>query len=126
MIKNILFVGVGGGMGSILRYLLSMGMMKYYSAGFPIYTFAVNISGCFLIGLLGSLSENNRIGLHSKLLLITGFCGGYTTFSAFSAENLYLLKNECYWTSFLYTAGSIIIGIAAVWLGNLLAGKITG
>lgn len=125
MLKQLLFVGLGGSVGSILRYLSSHYMNKYYATIFPIGTFFVNMLGCFLIGLFASaislhFSENNDL----KLLLITGFCGGYTTFSAFAIENYNLANNNQLIIMCLYTGLSIVLGILAVWLGIIAADAI--
>ncbi|MFB5944934.1 fluoride efflux transporter CrcB [Albibacterium profundi] len=122
MLKQILLVGLGGGIGSILRFLTSVVTQKYNSSLFPLATFAVNILGCFLIGLLiGSLSSSIQNNQNLRLLLITGFCGGYTTFSTFASENFSLLQNQYYGTAALYIGTSIIGGLIAVWLGLTLA-----
>lgn len=121
MIKQILLVGLGGGIGSILRFLSSVLTAKYYSNAFPISTFAVNIIGCFLIGLLvGALGQNVQTNQDLKFLFITGFCGGFTTFSAFAFENFTLIQNNNYWTLIAYIGLSVLTGLLAVWLGVTL------
>ena len=114
MIKQILPVGLGGGLGSIFRFLTSVLTAKYYSNAFPLATFTANILGCFLIGNLGqNIQANNTL----RLLLITGFCGGHTTFSTFASENFSLLQTNNYLTAILYIGTSIFAGLLAVWLG---------
>lgn len=121
MLKQILLVGVGGGVGSIFRFLTSLLTAKYFSNTFPIATFATNIIGCFLIGLLiGVLGQNIQMNNSLKLLLITGFCGGYTTFSTFASENISLLQTNNYLTAILYIGASIFIGLFAVWAGMMV------
>lgn len=121
MLKPLLLIGLGGGIGSMLRYLTSVLANKYFPSIFPWGTFIVNILGCFLIGLLLGFFERNAManpGL--KFFFITGFCGGYTTFSAFAAENMVLFQSGNLLPAFLYIAASVIIGLAAVWLGLFL------
>jgi CrcB protein len=126
MIKQLLWVGLGGGIGSMLRFLLSRLVDKYAALqAFPLATFIVNVSGCLLIGLLIGFSAKHALLSESlKLLLITGFCGGYTTFSTFSAENLQLLTDHHYFLFVLYALGSLATGVAAVGLGLFLAESI--
>ena len=121
MLKQLLLVGLGGGVGSILRYLTSVCLSRYFSYIFPLATFAVNIIGCFLMGLLfGLTAKYDLLNNDLKLLLMIGFCGGYTTFSAFSIENMQLIGSGNYLLSSIYIVGSVLLGIAAVWLGSLL------
>ena len=115
MLKDILFVGAGSFVGGVLRYLVSL-MMKWGGSEFPWATFAVNILGSLLIGLLwgwGSRSLSPQL----MLLLSVGLCGGFTTFSTFSKEGLMLLQGGSYLMFALYVAGSIALGIGATALG---------
>lgn len=119
--KNILLVGFGGGIGSIARFLFQKYLYAWYPHTFPFGTFLVNILGCFLIGLFYGLAEKgNVLNPEWRLLLITGFCGGYTTFSTFAMENVILFKNGEFLYFGLYIAGSVILGIAATFCGMLV------
>ena len=121
MIRAILLVGIGGGIGSIFRYLTSVIVGKYFHATFPLATFLANISGCLIIGLLFGLFERYHLtNPDLKYLFITGFCGGYTTFSTFAAENINLFQSENSFTAFAYIAASVIVGLLAVWAGVAL------
>src|SRR5438552_10350952 len=118
--KNILLAGLGGGAGSIARFLCQKYIYAWYPHPFPFGTFIVNISGCFLIGVLYALAEKgNLLTPEWRLLLITGFCGGYTTFSSFAYENINLLRNGDVTYFILYSISSLILGILATWLGIL-------
>lgn len=118
MSKNIILVLLGGGIGSVIRYLLSYFFNKYQTTFFPWPTFIANSLGCFLIGLFFDYTlKNNAQSETLKLLLITGFCGGFTTFSTFSLENLQLIQNQNYTLAISYTISSLLIGTIAVFLG---------
>jgi CrcB protein len=120
IIKNILAVGAGSFLGGVARYLVSLAM-KGFSKGFPWATLAVNLVGCFLIGLLwGVFSKNGAEGSSWALFLTVGFCGGFTTFSTFSKEALLMLQGGNVWGFTGYVAISAVAGIALVALGYFL------
>ncbi|MES1223766.1 MAG: fluoride efflux transporter CrcB, partial [Bacteroidota bacterium] len=103
MMKGILLVALGGSAGSVLRYLSQKFIGNLYVHPFPWGTLVVNITGCFLIGVLWSIvSRNISMNEDLKLLLMTGFCGGFTTFSAFTLESIALIKQERLLLFFLY------------------------
>lgn len=115
--KQLLFVFVGGGFGSIARYLLA----KYFNSsasGIPYGTFLTNVLGSLLIGIiLGLAAKNDTLTQNQTLLLATGFCGGFTTFSTFAYENHVFLKSGDFMNFFMYAVGSFALGFAAVFLG---------
>ncbi|MFC4740912.1 fluoride efflux transporter CrcB [Flavobacterium ponti] len=122
MIKNLILVAIGGASGSVLRYLVHWIVSKKSYSTFPYQTFLVNIIGCLLIGLLvGYLYKYNTENESLKLLLITGFCGGFTTFSAFGLENVNMIQNQNYQLALIYTSLSLILGILAVSLGIVIS-----
>ena len=121
--KSFLLVFLGGGLGSSLRYLVTIAMNQY-SKVLPFGTFTVNMLGCLLIGLiLGYAQKDNTLTSNQTLLLATGFCGGFTTFSAFANENLELIKNGEIFNFSVYTIGSVLIGILAVYIGFYLTNR---
>ena len=121
--KSFLLVFLGGGLGSGLRYLVTI-TMNQYSKVLPFGTFTVNMLGCLLIGLiLGYVQRENTLTSNQTLLLATGFCGGFTTFSAFANENLELIKNGEILNFSIYTISSILVGVLAVFIGFYLANR---
>ena len=122
MIKNLLIVGLGGATGSILRYAVQKIFTVHSGATFPTGTLLVNIAGCFFIGVLWgiaarSLSWNEEM----KLLLMTGFCGGFTTFSAFTLEGIGLLKESKTTLFIIYVTASVVGGLLATLIGIRIA-----
>jgi CrcB protein len=119
--KDLLLVGLGGFVGSIARYLVSKLNISIQLFSLPIGTLTVNVLGSLLIGILIGLSaKNGIISSNLRLLLIVGFCGGFTTFSTFSAENMTFIQNGEIASMLIYTAASIIFGLAAVYIGYLI------
>lgn len=120
-IKNIIFVLLGSALGGASRFIATEIVKQKTSFKFPLGTFLVNLIGCFIMGIvLGYISRSTEDTNNIKLLLITGFCGGFTTFSAFAAENLNLLKTGNQTTAIAYIALSIVLGIFATFLGNFI------
>lgn len=118
MTTNILLVGVGGMLGSILRYLASHFIHAAVPSAFPYGTFVVNVLGCLLIGIVFGLSERNEwLSLELRLFLAVGVCGGFTTFSAFAYENIILLQEKDYLTFALYSVLSFVVCLLATLAG---------
>jgi fluoride exporter len=116
--RPLLFVGIGGGLGSISRYLIQVFIGRHVPLVFPLGTFLVNCSGCFLIGVFYALaSKYSWFGPEWRLFLITGICGGYTTFSTFSYDGLYLLRQGSNLSFMLYTLGTVLLGLLATFAG---------
>ena len=115
-------VAVGGGIGALARYWLSTWILGLTGAGFPWGTFAVNVIGSFIIGLVMVLSlDRNMISPEMRLLLTTGFCGGLTTFSTFSYETLVLMRSEQWLNAGLNTLANVLLCFLATCLGMLAA-----
>jgi CrcB protein len=121
MDRSIFLVGVGGFVGSVLRYLISLAFAGWLGSPFPLATFAVNIAGCFVMGILFGLSE--RTGVLSpelRALLMAGFCGGFTTFSAFSVESVALIEARHLRELFLYIGLSVVLGLGATYAAIMI------
>lgn len=122
MWKDFFLVGCGSFFGGGLRFLVSRSMQVITALPFPLGTFTVNVVGCLVIGFLSGLSwEGTLMSPSAKLLLTTGFCGGFTTFSTFMNENGALLRDGNYFYAALYLALSIFVGFLFLFIGNQLA-----
>ena len=118
LLKPFIYVGIGGMLGSMARYALHLLISGRSLSVFPWGTFAVNITGCLLIGILVGLESRSVLTADPmKWLLITGLCGGYTTFSTFGIEGMGLLHQQHYLPFFTYTIGSVVLGLLATFLG---------
>jgi CrcB protein len=116
--KNIILVGIGGMGGSIARYLTATYFTRLIPAAFPYGTFAVNIIGCLVIGVIFGLSGRfSWFTSDWRIFLATGFCGGYTTFSSFAVENVQLIQQANYFTFAVYSIASFTLGLLAVFIG---------
>ena len=121
MIRNILLVGLGGSVGSVLRYFTQRWFSLNFPSHFPWGTLTVNIVGCFAIGLFWGMTFRSYIdNEHWKLLLMTGLCGGFTTFSAFTLEGVGLLREQRIGYFFSYVIASVVIGLVATYAGMKL------
>ena len=118
--KQLLFVFLGGGFGSVLRYIIGK-FLNNTESGIPYGTFAANILGSLFIGIiLGLAVKNNSLSQNQTLFLATGFCGGFTTFSTFAYENHMFLKSGDFMSFAIYTIASFVVGFLAVFLGMFL------
>ena len=119
-----LVIVLGGGIGSLSRFLVGTAIMNRYSGRFPLGTFVINVSGSFLIGVLMMLLTD-RLSLHPyrRLGLVVGFLGGYTTFSSFEWETLASTWEGNSWVGLLYVVSSVTAGYIAVWVGAQTIGR---
>jgi len=118
MLRQIMLVGLGSAVGGIFRFILGKWIYFIYPQTFPLPTLIINILGCFLIGLLYGFSiKTGTLSAEVRLLLTTGLCGGFTTFSAFAYENIQLMKNGDYTMVLVYITASVVLGIVAAFLG---------
>lgn len=119
MFKAMIIAGLGGFIGTCLRFLTGKFFHTVTTSAFPWGTFSVNVIGSFLIGIFFGLAErSNVISPSMNVFLITGFCGGFTTFSSF-ADDMYLMLQQRHWLSFgLYVGLSFLLGLVMVWLGR--------
>ena len=118
-IKILLLIGSGGFVGSILRYIISMGVQNRFLSSFPYGTISVNLIGSFLIGVVYALVERGNLSPEVRIFLATGLLGGFTTFSAFSLDALNLLQEGLWVEGASYIIISVILGIAFAFLGLL-------
>lgn len=116
--KEVLLVGIGGGIGSIARLLTQRSVQRMIEISFPLGTLLINIIGSFLIGVIYALSERgNFLTPEIRLFLTVGFCGGFTTFSTFAYDNFNMISGKLWQYLFLNVGGSLFFGILAVYLG---------
>lgn len=123
---QILLVGIGGALGSIVRFKLG-GFVLHQTEGadFPWSTFSVNLAGCLAIGILAALAERHDLfSSPTRIFLFTGFLGGFTTYSAFAYESVFLVRKGLLGVATLYTAVTVIGCMLAVWLGTILANMV--
>lgn len=117
--KILLCVFLGGGLGSVLRYAVQAALHNRVPGyGFPWATFIVNVVGCFLIGMLYSLSERWNLSVETRVLFTAGFCGGFTTFSTFANDGVELLRNGNIGLMIVYLTLSLVLGLLSVVAGG--------
>ena len=118
--KHLLLVGLGGFIGSVARFLVSKLNLSWHFFSIPMGTLTVNVLGSFIIGILVGISAKSDLrSTDLRVFLMVGFCGGFTTFSSFSSENLMLMQNGQVFTVLIYTSLSILLGFLAVYLGYI-------
>lgn len=113
---NFIYVFLGGGLGSLCRYVLAQWMVQFHLS-FPLATFLANVVACFALGYLISLKLNNELDSGVELLFITGFCGGFSTFSTFTAESHQLFENGLPGQGILYIGLSLLVCLLSLYLG---------
>jgi CrcB protein len=118
--KILLLIGTGSFIGGIFRHLLSQFIQTKLLSTFPFGTLGVNITGCFIIGLVFALSEQTNMTSELRLFLATGICGGFTTFSAFSNETYILLRSGQLGYAIVYITASVVLGVLATLIGYAL------
>jgi fluoride exporter len=121
-LKKYFFIGIGGALGALLRYILKGIEIYQYSGKIPLNTLFINVSGCFILALILTIVRENRdFDLSLKLGISTGFLGAYTTFSTFCRETVMLLKQGYFYSAVSYVIVSIVLSLAAIYSGSLLA-----
>jgi crcB protein len=124
MLLNIILVIIGGGLGSVSRYLFTLLAARWFGNSFSWGTLGVNLIGCFFIGLIFSLASRNIVSTSARLLIMTGFIGGLTTFSTYALESINFFRNTEITTALINLAANNVGGLALVlvglWLGNLV------
>ena len=116
--KLLAVVTIGGGLGSVARFLVTVLVQQRAALDFPAATFIINVTGSFLIGFLTQIGvDTAMLSPEARLFLTTGFCGGFTTFSTFSYETMQLLEDDRYGTATAYIAGSVLVSLVACMLG---------
>lgn len=118
--RSILLVGMGSFIGGAARFLVQLWAQGRWGLAFPWGTLSVNITGCFLIGLIFAYSLKGQVSQDWRLFLVTGICGGYTTFSAFSMETITLLRTGEWLSAGGYISASVILGLLSTFAGILL------
>jgi CrcB protein len=118
---NILLVGIGGFIGSVLRYLIG-GTIQQYAKSFPLGTLVVNLIGCFVIGLLVQFGESRGLfSDESRSFIFIGILGGFTTFSSFGNETFNLMRSDQMMNAMINIGTNVILGLLAVWCGRIFA-----
>jgi len=123
MIRSLLMVFIGGGLGSVVRFSLGRWINSLHTHQFPLGTLVANIIACFILGLIIGLADHRQMfSPNARLFWTVGFCGGFSTFSTFSHETIYLIQGGLSFSSLMYVIFSLLFCVAAVYLG-LFAGE---
>lgn len=122
--KAVVLIFIGGGLGSVVRYLLNRWVTALHQINFPFGTLAVNVVACFVLGLVIGLADHKQyLSQDMRLFWAVGFCGGFSTFSTFSAETLALFQQPAVMAGLVYILASVLLCLAAVvtgiWVGRL-------
>jgi CrcB protein len=121
--QSLLMVFIGGGLGSVVRFSLGKWISSLHTYHFPYGTFVANVLACFILGLVIGLADHRQLfSPNARVFWTVGFCGGFSTFSTFSHETLYLLQGGFTLSSIIYVIFSLIFCVAAVYMG-LFAGE---
>lgn len=121
MMKNLLYVMLGGAVGAALRYLVGLLCAHFRWTSFPVATFLVNIIGCFLLGMLMAFGEKfTNFSGSTYLMLTVGLCGAFTTFSTFTADTFNLIENGQWYWAVLYLTLSVVVGFVLFYIGKKL------
>jgi CrcB protein len=116
-VKAILYVALGGALGALLRYLAGIWLKPDYHAAFPVHTFLINTIGCLMIGIVFAYIVANGSNAGLQLFVITGVLGGFTTFSSYTMETVYLMQQGEMARGLLYVGLSNVVGMGSAWLG---------
>lgn len=118
---NLLLVAVGGALGSMARYLLSMLVLRVSGSLFPLGTFAVNTAGCFIFGAIaGATSQRVQMAPEMRLFLLVGVLGGFTTFSSYAFESFSLVRDGQFLAASVNIVGQVIAGLAGMWAAYVI------
>jgi CrcB protein len=120
-------IAIGAAAGGVSRFYLTVAMQQRFGDGFPWGTLLINITGSLLLGfIIRYATATPSMSLELRLMLTTGFCGGYTTFSSYSYETAVLLENGSYGRAAIYSLGSVVLGLFAIFAGFMLARTFIG
>jgi fluoride exporter len=118
---NLLLIAIGGALGAVARYLLSMFVLRVSGTLFPLGTFVVNVVGCFVFGAIaGATSQRVQISSTMRLFLLTGILGGFTTFSSYAFESFALIRDGQFAWATMNIVGQVVAGLAGLWVAYVI------